>query len=1422
MERGGGEADKGGVRPYASYSEYVGYVPKTGTLVEYEEEEEKGSALESIEEPEVKEEDDYHFEDDYNEVQSTRVKRAVAAPSPDMIARHKKSGHCPYRSWCEDCIRGAANIDPHMGRSESSSGMPEFHSDYGFFRDGKRDKKAKVVVLVSRDRGSSGVCAHVCPVKGVGGGWMIQQYERDLRKFGHHGKIVLRTDGEPAIKDLVTKVAKARSGETVLEQSPVGDSRANGRAERAMQVIEKQTRVIKIATERRLGCRISVLHPSFPWLVMHAADVVTKLQIHRDGRTAYERIKGRPYSGHLEEFGIVVLYKVSAKVEGGVMQDRWQKGVWLGKRFTTDEHIIGTADGSVVRSVNVKAHPEEPWSREAFDTVKGAPWNPSGTVRDEGPEDIPMRSPDAPELPRAARAEPDPKPEVQNKRATIILRSYLEDKFGYTAGCSKCNAIKAGDETQPTLSHSKACRSRIEGRMMEDPILKHKVLNAQRRKEEAGVRKMEAQGRQPNEDRGEGEDKARREAAQEELPAGPSKRRKKGTKEGEEEVQAEDQGGKLSREDPLQEGAQSSSSNSPWTGKDTSLQDESVLLPDQPRGEEPGGVDVDIPLPEDDGSELEEYAPPEKRARVEAPLEPEDRDQATMESVCRDEPSGKSPAVTAIPKGKRGKYDLCEMFSPARATKAARARGLRGGWSMDSQWVDPVTNRRWNLGDASEKVKAIRRIEVDKPAVIGLNPPCATFLSHQYQHPHHQQQQQHSNSEPDPREWERGVNYVDFCMAVARRQMAAKRHFYFEHPLRASSWQLDSVRELMECDEVYSVTVHRAAMEPTRVITSLSCIAEAIGTKCTDVLQSVLDGIDIFLRHAVSKSKPRDVSVDSDITAQAEDMMDDMCESEPFEDYNIPFVFRDDGVYVDDNNGQELPTDLVRQARADEIEGFKKRCVYVVRPRSECQRKGLKPIGVRWVDILKNGRVRSRLVCQDINRGKRTDEMFSPTPPLLASKWLVSLAASQGLQGLGDCRILSLDFTKAFLYGDVERDVFIELPDEDFRKYQGDLVGYLSKAMYGLREAPQIWQKVVNYMLVSRGFKAVLTTQCLYYNASTGIYIVAHVDDFLCYGSKVGLRQLLKSLQSEFECDGVLLGPGRDEQQEITFIGRRLRWTPQGLEWESNVKHADSFVEKLGLSSGKPVETPGVSHDTVPVDATELKGDEATNYRGLAALANYLSQDRPDIAYASKEVSRAMSAPSVGDLVGMKRLGRYLIKHPRCVLVFRWQPKPGSLTVMTDSDWGGCQKTRKSTSGGCLFSGGHLIHHWSRTQQVVALSSAEAELNAICKAAQEGLGTKHMSEEVNMPVKLTIFTDSSAARGIIRRQGAGRIKHLSVRQLWVQQQSNLGSLVVEKVPREFNPSDVLTHHWTGPNGERMFQQMGVERRSHDPTCHAVL
>ena len=90
--------------------------------------------------------------------------------------------------------------------------------------------------------------------------------------------------------------------------------------------------------------------------------------------------------------------------------------------------------------------------------------------------------------------------------------------------------------------------------------------------------------------------------------------------------------------------------------------------------------------------------------------------------------------------------------------------------------------------------------------------------------------------------------------------------------------------------------------------------------------------------------------------------------------------------------------------------------------------------------------------------------------------------ASLGVNGPGQKRLMAFDFSKAFLYGDMQRRVFIELPDEDARKDGKSFVGLLRKSMYGLRDAPQILQRVVQDMFKKRGFVSLVTTQCMYVN----------------------------------------------------------------------------------------------------------------------------------------------------------------------------------------------------------------------------------------------------------------------------------------------------------------------------------------------------
>ena len=238
------------------------------------------------------------------------------------------------------------------------------------------------------------------------------------------------------------------------------------------------------------------------------------------------------------------------------------------------------------------------------------------------------------------------------------------------------------------------------------------------------------------------------------------------------------------------------------------------------------------------------------------------------------------------------------------------------------------------------------------------------------------------------------------------------------------------------------------------------------------------------------------------------------------------------------------------------------------------------------------------------------------------------------------------------------------------------------------------------------------------------------------------------------------------------------------------------------------VEETGDCRDDAPMDR-----ENVTQYRGLAARANYLAQDRVDIQFAVKEIARRMAAPVNRDWLLLKRLARYLLGAPRSITHYCWQNKPTSVQVYVDSDWAGCKTTARSTSGGAAQCGWHSIKTWSTTQTVVALSSGEAELYSLTKGAAQALGIMSMANDLGVKLEGMINTDASATLGIIQRQGLGKLRHIRTQYLWIQDRIRGGDLQAKKVPGTENPADMLTKHVSAGDLVRHAENLGVSLHS---------
>ena len=109
-----------------------------------------------------------------------------------------------------------------------------------------------------------------------------------------------------------------------------------------------------------------------------------------------------------------------------------------------------------------------------------------------------------------------------------------------------------------------------------------------------------------------------------------------------------------------------------------------------------------------------------------------------------------------------------------------------------------------------------------------------------------------------------------------------------------------------------------------------------------------------------------------------------------------------------------------------------------------------------------------------------------------------------------------------------------------------------------------------------------------------------------------------------------------------------------------------------------------------------------------------------------------------------------------------------------------------------FYGGGCYLKGWSKTMEILALSSGESELGALVRACTEGLGMQSLLRDFNVRVGVDIKSDATAAIGMARRQGLGRVRHLATSDLWIQQRLRAGDFSVQKHPGVTNSADLVT------------------------------
>ena len=459
-----------------------------------------------------------------------------------------------------------------------------------------------------------------------------------------------------------------------------------------------------------------------------------------------------------------------------------------------------------------------------------------------------------------------------------------------------------------------------------------------------------------------------------------------------------------------------------------------------------------------------------------------------------------------------------------------------------------------------------------------------------------------------------------------------------------------------------------------------------------------------------------------------------------------------------------LDAELVKKARELEMDYFRRMVVYNKVDRSEA--RGRKIIRTKWVDTNKGDSVnidyRSRLVAMEFNDSP-DPSLFACTPPLEAMEFIIHQAATTMKEP--QC-IIMVDVKRAYFNAEATRDIFVEIPKED--RVSGDeaKIGKLRLCLYGTRDAAFNWGETVARQLMDAGFTRGKAFPAVYHHAQDNVSVMVHGYDYLCAGPEAALLRLKKKLSDAFEIQSSIIGSAKHLDKECKILNRIVRVTANRLEIEADQRHGELIIKGMGLDRAKGLSTPGVDEPLKDEDEV-LKDWRSGQYRSLAARANSLALERPDLQFAVKELCRSMSKPTEGSWRKLVRVAKYLIAKARLTMRYDWQEPLHVMTKCSDANWAGCLQSRKSNSRGSIMIGSHLIKTWSKTQANIALSSAGSELYATLKAAQESLGIIAFAKEFNLVMTVNLQVDASAALGVAQRVGIGKSWHLQTGALWL-------------------------------------------------------
>ncbi|UYV82515.1 hypothetical protein LAZ67_21002634 [Cordylochernes scorpioides] len=459
---------------------------------------------------------------------------------------------------------------------------------------------------------------------------------------------------------------------------------------------------------------------------------------------------------------------------------------------------------------------------------------------------------------------------------------------------------------------------------------------------------------------------------------------------------------------------------------------------------------------------------------------------------------------------------------------------------------------------------------------------------------------------------------------------------------------------------------------------------------------------------------------------------------------------------------------------------------------SDNYQKTLPPIACKWILHKKTNaegqvvRYKARLVAKGFTQQKGIDyeEIYSPVSSFEMTRLLTAI----GIEN--NWFIDQYDVKSAYLYGKLDRLIYMEQPEDFVKPGEEHLYCQLKRSLYGLKQSGRCWNKYLDEWLKKKGFMRNPVDPCVYkLKLNEGMIIFSlYVDDILTLTENQEVREkCIELLRGHFETK--YIGP-------VSYLlGVNFTRSKGGCVTLTQRAYIKSLLERFNLQEGREVSTPMETRPEL-LEEEDEENCQDLPYRELMGGLLYISQrKKPDIAYAVSQLARYCSKYTRKHWVAAKRILRYLKSSEHLGITYRRTGE--QLCVYSDVDWGTNLEDRKSTSGYVVMFAGAPILWRSSKQTVTALSTMEAEYTSLSSSVREVTWISEFLNHLDIPHNMVeptpVWCDNQAAiahaKSYISRS---KSRLIAIRYHFVREKVDDGVIQLDYVTSGRNLADIFT------------------------------